>query len=290
MSDKLLDTLLVVVYTAVLVCATIFGVRVYDLLKGKRLAHEAAAKQSMQGIARYRLTLDLMSADPDTAMRDSALMEYAASATQYMEELLLLSPFPAVRDSAASVQARFFDLFPTLRASTRKPEFKNGDLIVRHSDYLHSEFIRKLNSREQVFSHLGVIRRTSDSLTVLHATAGDLTGIGGIEAVPLSLFMPQGDFDVAVYRLQTPQSVRDALADDILRLRAKGTPFDPFFNVADTTRLYCAELVAYSVNRVLEREAVQPSGVFMGKPIYTVDDCYLIPEMECVYRFGASKH
>ncbi len=285
MVDKILNILLVAVYTAIVVLATVFCMKLSQIDRMQSDSRDSSIRSSMHALNTHRYFLDITMGDYVAVPADSALIEYGTKVVQNLEEIITLSPFVEIRDSARVIQTEYIRRFPMLDAAAMKMDIRNGDLILRHNNSLHSELFRKIGVREQKYSHLGIIYRTpADTLLVLHSQANDYTGVGGIEASPLYSFMPRGDFDVAIYRLKEPQAVRDAWVDEILRLREKGVPFDPAFNIVDTCKLYCAEMVAYSLNRIIGREAIAPHGFFMGKKVYAVDDCYLIPEMERIYH------
>ncbi len=132
---------------------------------------------------------------------------------------------------------------------------------------------------------MGVVERISkDSILVYHSIADDYTGIGGITVSMIFDFMPLGDFDVAVYRMDISQSKKMEIIDEIRNLKRKKVPFDPLFNIQDTTKLYCAEMVAFAVNKVLGEKIISPSGRFLGKNIYTIEDCYNFPLSKRVYQ------
>lgn len=233
----------------------------------------------------HRYFLNMNIGDYTIVPADSAVIGYGLEVIQDLEEFGTLAPYKKVRDSARVMQKQYLDCFPMLKDSVRKMDLQTGDIIVRHNNAFHSDLFRKLSKGERKYSHLGVIEHFSvDSILVYHMVANDFTGIGAIESNPIYQFMPRGDFDVAIYRIDASEQQHQSIINEIKRLQNKGVPFDPLFNVSDTTKLYCAEMVAFAVNKVLKNEIITPSGVLLGKPLYTIEDCYNFPLAKCVYR------
>lgn len=216
---------------------------------------------------------------------DSAIIESCLKVIQNLEETATLAPNAAIRDSARALQARYLARLPMLTGSVRSMNLRTGDIIVRHNNGLHSDLFRKLSGGERKYSHVGIIEASAaDTIRVYNSVADDYTGLGGIFAQPIYDFMPRGNFDVAVYRLDLPLDKCQAIIDEVKRLQRLGVPFDSMFDAADTTKLYCAEMVAYAVNNALHRPLIRPTGTLLGRTIYTIEDCYRLPQATCIYR------
>ena len=240
MFDKIYKTIFFLLYTAIVSLSTIIVlVLVEKNNRQKQIATQYHSRQmdDIKDLSRvFRFIDDNFQAD--TA--DVALIEYAYEVMEKIEECAKFSPYHDVREEAAKLQAKFLEHFPMLATRKEKIDIREGDLIVRHNNNLHSDLFRKMNKKEQRFSHLGVVHYiTPDSAILLHSVANDLTGIGGIESSTLGSFMPKGNYDIAIYRMKEPHSqLATKYVEEILRLQQKGVPFDTFFNSSDTTALY----------------------------------------------------
>lgn len=118
---------------------------------------------------------------------------------------------------------------------------RNGDLIFREGPSPESRAV-KLASGAQ-FSHVGLLCRDERSRmwTVVHAVpAEDDPEL--VKQEPLALFLRcDRALSACTYRIGCPDSVADAAVR--YALCKVGTPFDNDYSLADTTRLYCTELV-----------------------------------------------
>ncbi len=251
----------------------------------KERTREENIQMLLSRLEQHRFFLDVTMGEADVDPSSEAVVEYGYKVIQNLEEFATLSPFQQVRDSARVMQAEYLAHFPMVADSVKRLDLKTGDIIVRHNNDFHSELFRKLSVGEKRYSHLGIIESISaDSTVVHHAAANDFTGVGGVETRMLYSFIPDGDFDVAIYRLDIPESQREAIIELVYELEEMGVPFDPLFDITDSKKLYCAEMVAYVVNKVVGEDTITASGNFMGRRVYTIEDCYRIPLAREVYR------
>ena len=229
--------------------------------------------------------LNLTMGDYVVTEADTALVEYGRKVIQHLEEIRLLSPFIPARDSAKVLRDMYLRHFPMHKDAIHSLEFMTGDLIVRHNNDFHSELFRKMSVGEKKYSHLGIIERVStDSILVHHAVADDFTGIGGVMTHTLSGFMPRGEFDMAVYRYTDDPYTQQQILNAVLDVQKRKIPFDIMFDISDTTRMYCAEMIAYTINKTFNRQMIVPTGTFMNRPVYTVEDCYKVSGIRLVYK------
>lgn len=149
---------------------------------------------------------------------------------------------------------------------------RTGDLIFREGPSPESHAV-KLASGAQ-YSHVGLLCRDtlSQMWTVVHAVP-DEDEPELVKQEPLALFL-RSDRAVSActIRISCPDSVADAAA--CYALGKVGTPFDTDYSLADTTRLYCTELVwqAYR-HQGLDISRGQRHSV--GAPGFT--DSYIFP-------------
>lgn len=160
---------------------------------------------------------------------------------------------------------------------------QNGDVIYRYGNGFFSKHFRNFSRKEKIYSHAGVINIGNDSVFVIHSEADEFTGIGGVKRDGLNMFL--NDASVwAVYRLKYPGPVRNKVADIALIYVRRNTPFDLKFDYTDDTSVYCTELVALCLNKAVGRTIVKPGSQLKEQLFYSVDDTYLIDEMELIYK------
>lgn len=158
-------------------------------------------------------------------------------------------------------------------------KLQNGDLIYRHGNGFFSDYFRKSSTREQLYSHGGIITIDNSQVYVIHSEASELTGQGGVRKEPLNIFMK--DISTwAVYRLDTTQIVRDSIVYIAVQYLNRETPFDLDFDNTSDDRVYCTELIALSINKATHRNLIKATGSIRNKSYYAIDDTYLLKQMK----------
>jgi len=157
---------------------------------------------------------------------------------------------------------------------------EEGDIILRYGNGLWSQVFRDISGRDKRFSHAGIVVRGVRGVCVVHASAADLTGVGNVSCEPVEDFL-SSSADHAVYRLAIPWPVKQRIA--VNARKYLGVPFDSAFDLSDTGRLYCTELVMQAVNQAAGFAVIRPT-VTNGIALVAPDNCYehrLIREVAC---------
>jgi len=172
-------------------------------------------------------------------------------------------------------------LFSSCNKSTKdnKIEFdnkkvENGFLICRLGNGYFSNYFRKYASKEQKYSHIGIISKENDSIYVYHSEASEFTGVGYVKKERLSFFLKEIQiFDF--YEFNFPDSTKTNILNSIKGYYERNTPFDLNFNSFNDNELYCTELIATSINNnVSDSIKIIPSLLLNGKKLYSLDDIY----------------
>jgi len=120
---------------------------------------------------------------------------------------------------------------------------QEGDIILRRGSGLVSDLIASVLSEEYDVSHCGIVAEHDSALWVIHSVSSSLSEADGMQSHRLQSFVAQSkQGSVIVSRLRTAadRSLIAARAKDLLRRKV---PFDHDFDLDDTTRIYCSELV-----------------------------------------------
>ncbi len=152
---------------------------------------------------------------------------------------------------------------------------ENGFLICRLGNGYFSKYFREYASKEQKYSHIGIISKENDSIYVYHSEASELTGIGYVKKESLNSFLENIQvFDF--FKFNFPDSTKANILNAVKSYHNKKTPFDLNFNSLNDDELYCTELIATSVNKnVIDSIKITPSLLLNGKILYSLDDIYL---------------
>lgn len=151
---------------------------------------------------------------------------------------------------------------------------KTGMLVTRMGNGFFSNQFRKIASKEQKFSHLGILSIENDTVFVYHAEANELTGIGSVKREEIHRFLNSIKV-YEFYEFDYTDSVKNKIINEVHNYYENKTPFDLEFDSFKDDKLYCTELIATSVNNVLNRNEIQPTVFLKNKAIYGLDDIYL---------------
>jgi uncharacterized protein YycO len=122
-------------------------------------------------------------------------------------------------------------------------ELSEGDLVFRRGRGSKTRAVLAVDSAG-LYSHVGIVCGTDSGLVVVHAVPGE----GAVREVvkaerPGEFFSPHRAVSGAVCRLQSSEEIRSAAARYALDAQQAGLEFDHDYDLEDSTRLYCTELV-----------------------------------------------
>lgn len=125
-----------------------------------------------------------------------------------------------------------------------KYSIQDGDLITRTGNDFTSESLRKLNQRNQTYSHCGIASIEHDSIFIYHALGGDFNPDQKIRRDALEDFAePYSNKGIAIYRFDVPEITKQYFSSEAKRLFNAGVIFDMDFDLKTDDRMYCAEFV-----------------------------------------------
>lgn len=129
-----------------------------------------------------------------------------------------------------------------------KSQLREGDLLFRRGTGVVGHIVTAMDS-EGCFSHVGIVVRCDDEWCVIHAVPHEPDFEGDFDRVKceaVECFLgryPNGDY--GLYRTTiAPDKVAIAVRN-ARRLSDKQVRFDHNYDLADTTELYCTELIEY---------------------------------------------
>lgn len=119
-----------------------------------------------------------------------------------------------------------------------------GDLILRRGHGWVSDVIASVLKEEYDLSHCGIVATHEGELWVIHSVSNSVSEADGMQAHRLQSFVSQSKRgSVVVTRLCTDRD-RSGIATRAKEYLRRKVPFDHHFDLADSTSLFCSELIA----------------------------------------------
>ena len=168
---------------------------------------------------------------------------------------------------------------------------QEGDVVFRMGSGIESHAVRLMDSGGD-YSHVGIVVDTMGCMMVVHAVPGEPDYEGDVDRVKLdevqTFFSSVHAGRGSVMRASDDQVARCAarVALDIYR---RGVLFDGDYDSADTTRMYCTELVMYAYHRAgLTLVTTKPHEVdlpMLHAKAYYPSDVYRSGHLKSVVKF-----
>ena len=148
---------------------------------------------------------------------------------------------------------------PSFSEAEKFPSFpdsllREGDLVFRRGEGLTSRAVL-LADHHSVYSHTGIVVRGGTEWQVIHIVPGEPDQNGDRDRIKMEsldrFFAPERAVKGAVMRPYDSPTAALA-ARQAVRLLGKGILFDHTYNLDDTTRMYCTELI----QRIFQMEGI----------------------------------
>ncbi len=185
---------------------------------------------------------------------------------------------------------------------TIKDSIRDGDLILRCGNDLTSASFRDFSQQEKLYSHSGIALKYDGIMYVYSNMAGDINPNELMRRDEVDSFLtPANNVAVGVYRYDITNEELRKLKAIINDHYVNELGFDMNFNLATDDKMYCAEMIAKTVesatnNRIifskslineelkgkylkklLERKIVPSAKMADQKEYYGLDNLYLNP-------------
>jgi uncharacterized protein YycO len=121
-------------------------------------------------------------------------------------------------------------------------KLKDGDIILRRGFGMVSDLIVTTMNEEYDISHCAIIVKDNNHFKVIHTVSQSLSEFDGVQSQTLSRFISDSkENSIIVVRLK-------GISDSSISQRAKyflskKIPFDHDFDINDSSKLYCTELI-----------------------------------------------
>lgn len=176
---------------------------------------------------------------------------------------------------------------PQTIINTEPYSLQSGDLVCRLGNGYFSNYFRQYASKDQKYSHIGMIEVNHDSVFVIHTEASELTGVGFVKKESLTYFL-EGISVFDFYRINANDTLKNKIIQKANNYYAKKIPFDLDFNSLEDDELYCTELVARCLNDAFDSAVVQPKLKLGHRMMYGLDDIYKHPMIQKIKKTSAN--
>ena len=126
--------------------------------------------------------------------------------------------------------------------------FEEGDIVFRKGLSTKSNAVLYAD-KDGIYSHVGIIVKPEpdSGFVVIHITPGEREKEGKEDRIKMEsleqFFSPKRAENGAVVRLKDSLEYAEIAAKEALRLYQKGILFDHDYDLEDSTKMYCTELI-----------------------------------------------
>ncbi len=122
-------------------------------------------------------------------------------------------------------------------------DLQDGDIILRKGRSMVSDLIARSFENSRRMSHCGIILNSAGGYEVVHTISGSISEQDGIRKDTLQDFVLGAD-KANVYILRS-RNIRNQrlIRDNVTQLLSQNPPFDHNFDLEDSSRLYCTEMI-----------------------------------------------
>ena len=127
---------------------------------------------------------------------------------------------------------------------------REGDLVLRCGNDLISESLSEFSQQEKLYSHSGVAVMDNGTMYIYSNMAGDINPDELMRRDPVDSFIsPVHNVAVGIYRYDITATELEKLKAIIHDHYNNKLPFDMNFDLSTDDKMYCAEMIAKSVER-----------------------------------------
>jgi hypothetical protein len=136
-------------------------------------------------------------------------------------------------------------------------KLRNGDIIMRKGEGFVSGIINDLFNTGYNLSHCGIVLTENDSVKIIHTVSSELSKIDGVQTESLNKFVRESVLNTIVvvrYKASEETGNQIASACKVYLTPERHKAFDHRFDLADTTKFYCTELIHYAYLDVFNQD------------------------------------
>ncbi|MCS6979398.1 MAG: YiiX/YebB-like N1pC/P60 family cysteine hydrolase [Flavobacteriales bacterium] len=132
---------------------------------------------------------------------------------------------------------------------------KEGDIIMRRGHGFVSSVINELFQTGYNLSHCAFVAEENGRPMVIHTVSSELSGVDGMQMESLEKFVEESvRGTILAVRLKKAAGEAALPVMYARQFLARRIPFDDKFDLADTTKLYCTELIYLSYLKAFKKD------------------------------------
>ena len=182
---------------------------------------------------------------------------------------------------------------------------KDGDLVVRSGDEVSSQLIKKINRRDQNWSHSGLVFYDEGYPYIYHIVSSEENPSEKITREPLEIYSnPRKNSAFAIYRYDMNDQELQTFRNTIMNWYKKNIMFDSLFNMKTDDKMYCSEMISKALNIAttnrIKIETTEPTDqeakffaphlkvdekYLRNLQIVTIDNLFIHPNCRLIKRF-----
>ena len=140
-----------------------------------------------------------------------------------------------------------------------KDSIREGDLVLRCGNDHVSESLRDFSQQEKLYSHSGIALLYNGEMLVYSNMAGDINPNEIMRRDNVDSFLtPVNNVAAGVYRYDLSKEELDKLKSIVEDHYVNKLQFDMNFDLATDNKMYCAEMIAKSVERATVNRILIP--------------------------------
>lgn len=140
---------------------------------------------------------------------------------------------------------------PTFSFQIDETILQEGDIVFRKGQGLASRVVL-IAEKSGGYSHVGIIVKDSSGWSVIHAVPGETDKKNPTEVMKketlAQFFAPHRAVSGAIFRLDTIENIPFQAAQKAKVLLERKLLFDHKYNLEDSTKMYCTELLYFVYN------------------------------------------
>ena len=169
-------------------------------------------------------------------------------------------------DSGAKTKAKTSTSLPDSVLTERweainiiKDSIREGDLVVRCGNDITSESLRDFSQKEKLYSHSGIALMYNGHMLIYSNMAGDINPDEVMRRDDLDSFLtPVNNIAAGVYRYDFSPEELNKLKSIVEAHYTNKLQFDMNFDLATDNKMYCAEMIAKSIQQATDNRILIP--------------------------------